>query len=297
MNSRQLQVFVAVAEVGNFTKAARSLNIVQPAVSNTIKKLEEELQMSLFMRKDKSVSLTTEGKVLLKNARIILGQFKKAELEMVELRQMERGEVRLGVTNTLGMYYFPKVIEAFKQRHPNLNFSVQVFGMRKIEQLIEEDQLDMGVVMLENMPNNMTGRHFLTDEIVACASVLHPLAQHETITYKKFIREPLLVFTGGAVQRELIEKTCKAENIDSNVIFETNLIPLIKNLVSAGHGVTSFLRPVIEGDPRFKGISFNPPIIFDFAIAWKKSCHLSMANQAFVDFLIDYEKQKKNTNQ
>ncbi len=90
-------VFMVVAKMGSFTKAARELNIVQPAVSNTIKKLEDELQLALFIRKDKSVSLTPEGEVLLKNARIIMRQFKKAELEMVELLEMERGEVRLGL--------------------------------------------------------------------------------------------------------------------------------------------------------------------------------------------------------
>ena len=293
MNSRQLKVFVEVAEAGNFTKAARALNIVQPAVSNTIKKLEEELKLPLFIRKDKSVSLTIEGKVLLKNARIILRQFKKAELEMIEMSELERGEVRLGVTNTLGMYYFSNVIEGFKQRYPNLHFSVQVFGLSKIQRLIEEDHLDMGVVALDNMPNDMTGYHFLTDEIVACVSTSHPLAGHETITVREFIQEPVLIFTGGAFQREMVETACKQEQIEPNIVFEANLIPLIKNLVSSGHGISSFLRPVINEDPRFKAIPFDPPVFLHFAIAWKKSSSLSMANRAFVDFLTAYEKNKQ----
>lgn len=294
MNSRQLKVFRTVAEMGNFTRAARELNIVQPAVSNAIKKLEEELELTLFVRKDKSVTLTTEGEVLLKNARIIMGQFKKAELEMIELREMERGEVRLGVTNTLGMYYLPKIIKPFKRKYPKLNFSVQVFGLRKMQQLIEEDQIDMGAVILDDMSKNMDGCHFFTDEIVACAATTHPFAQREVVSHREFVREPLIGFTRGTYQREIIETTCRQEKIVPNTIFETNLIPLIKDVVAEGYGVTSFLRPVVEDDPRFKIIPFDPPIEVKFAMAWKKGSELSLANRAFVDFLTAFGRDKQD---
>ena len=293
MNSRQLMVFKVVAEMGSFTKAARELSIVQPAVSNTIKKLEDELQLPLFIRKDKSVSLTPEGEVLLKNARIIMRSFKKAELEMVELLEMERGEVRLGVTNTLGMYYFPKIIEVFKNKYPKLHFSVQIFGLRKMQQMIEEDQLDMGVVILEDMSKGMEGCHFFTDEIVACASKTHPFSKREVVSHQEFVREPLIGFTKGTYQREIIESTCRQEKIDPDIVFETNLIPLIKNLVGEGHGVSSFLRPVIEDDSRIEIIPFDPPIYVQFAMAWKKGSHPSMANQAFIDFILEYEQKRR----
>jgi len=177
MNLRQLRVFLVVAEIGNFTKAARELNTVQPAVSNTIKKLEEELQLSLFVRKNKSVLLTTEGEVLLKNARTIMAQLRRAKLDMVELRGMQRGEVRLGVTNNLGMHYFPKIIQKFKEQYPELHFSVQVFGLRQMRQLIAEGQIDMGTIIYDAMPPNLDGIHFTTMEVVACASISHPFAK------------------------------------------------------------------------------------------------------------------------
>lgn len=292
MNSRQLKVFVAVAEMGNFTHAARQLNIVQPAVSNTIKGLEEELGVALFVRRDKTVSLTTEGEVLLKNARIILRQFERAELEMIELREMERGEVRLGVTNALGMYYFPDVIKAFKCQYPRLHFSVQSFGLRKMQQLIEEGQLDMGVVLLDDMSKRLECCHFFTDEIVACVAKTHPFAKREKISHQEFAQQPLIGFVKGTYQRELIEETCRQENIAPDFIFETNLITLIKDLVAQGEGVASFGKPVVESDIRIKMIPFDPPIFAKVAMAWKKGSTLSMANRAFVDFLIAYEHRR-----
>lgn len=287
MNSRQLKVFQVVAEMGNFTKAAKILHIVQPAVSNTIKKLEEELQLPLFIRKDKSVTLTTEGEVLLKNSRIILRQFEKAELEMVELRELERGEVRIGVTDTLGTYYLPKIIKAFKRKYPNLNFSIQVHGFRKMQQLIEEGLIDMGTVIMDDMSNNMEGCHFLTDEIVACVAKSHPFANYDDISHREFVLEPLVGFNRGTYKREITENKCRQEKVVPNFIFETNLISLIKDVVADGYGVTWYLRPVVEDDPRLKMIPFDPPLYIKFAIAWKKGSELSMANRAFVNFLIE----------
>lgn len=293
MNLRQLKVFWTVAEMGNFTRAANKLNIVQPAVSNTIKNLEEELEFSLFVRKDKSVTLTTEGVVLLRNAHIILGQFEKAKLEMIELHDMERGEVCLGATDSLGLYYLPKVIKVFKSRYPKLNFSVKVFGFQKIQRLIEENQIDMGTVIMDGMPKNMVGCHFLTTEFVACAAKSHPFAGRDVVSLREFVLEPLIGFNRGTYKREIIEKTCRQEKIVPNIVFETNLIPLVKDMVAEGYGVTWFSRLVIEDDPRLKIIPFDPPIRVKYAIAWKKGSELSLANRAFVDLLTASEQQKK----
>lgn len=285
MNLRQLKVFQAVAEEGNFTRAARQLNIVQPAVSNTIKNLEEELGFMLFSRKDKSVQLTTEGEVLLKNARLVLGQLKKAELEMVELLEMERGEVRMGVTDTLGMYYLPKIIKPFKKKYPRIKFSIKVFGFRKMLQLIEENQIDMGTVIMDDIPKNMNSCHFFTDEIVACSPKSHPLANREAVTLQEFARQQLIGFNLGTYKRETIETICRQEKIVPNITFETNLVPLIKDMVAEGYGVTWFLRPVVADDPRIKIIPFDPPSYVRYGLAWKKDSELSLANRAFVDFI------------
>ncbi len=87
-----------------------------------------------------------------------------------------------------------------------------------MQQLIEEDRLDMGAVILDDMSKSINGRHFFTNEIVACASITHPFAEHETVTHREFVREPLIGFTRGTYQREMIETTCRRENIDPNIV-------------------------------------------------------------------------------
>ena len=118
MNTRHLLYFSTLAQTGNFTQAAKQLHIAQPALSIAIKKLEHELDLQLFHRNDRRITLTGEGTVLLEHARRVLQQIEDARLAMEELKGLEKGEVCLGVPGMLGSYYFPERFMAFKQRYP-----------------------------------------------------------------------------------------------------------------------------------------------------------------------------------
>lgn len=114
MDSRHLKHFVAVAELGHFTKAAKELHIAQPALSISIKKFEQQLGVELFRREERSITLTDEGKVLFEHAKRVLQQIDDAKLAIDELRGLEKGEVRLGAPSMMGSYFFPQVLMAFK---------------------------------------------------------------------------------------------------------------------------------------------------------------------------------------
>jgi DNA-binding transcriptional LysR family regulator len=137
MDNRKLQYFVEVALAGSFTRAAEQLMVAQPAISKSIQKLEEELQLTLFDRSEKAVALTPEGRVLLKHARSILGSIAEARKEMEELRGLERGEIRIGLPSMFGSFYFPQIIKEFKKMHPSLHISVEEEGTLQIRKLIE----------------------------------------------------------------------------------------------------------------------------------------------------------------
>ena len=92
LESKSLRHFLAVADHGNFTQAAKSLHIAQPALSISIKKLEQTLELTLFRRGDKQVTLTEEGKVLYEHAKRIGQQFEDAQLAMNELKGLEKGK-------------------------------------------------------------------------------------------------------------------------------------------------------------------------------------------------------------
>ena len=286
MDVRQLRYFLEVARGGNFTRAAEGLRIAQPAISMAIKKLEEELDHVLFNRQGKKVSLTAEGEIFLRHARRILDDVKAAEMEMGELKGLTKGEVRLGIPPMISAYFFHDIIRDFKRQYPQLHLSVHGEGAGRIQKMIGQGELDMGVVAGGSFPETLEVRRFLREEIVACVPLEHRFAGRQSVTLAEFIAEALVFYKEGYYIREFFFDTLKGTGVAPNIVFETNLFSLVKSLVRNGTGVSMFLRMVVAADTDLAAVSFDPPLHLDLLIAWKKQIYLSRANRAFVDFLL-----------
>lgn len=287
MDLRQLRVFVEVTRQGSFTRAAERLHIAQPAVSISIRKLEEALELTLLNRQDKRVTLTAEGENLLRHAERILDNCAAAELEMAELRGLTRGEVRIGIPPMMSAYYFPLVIREFRDRYPELKLSVNGEGAASIQRMISKGEIDMGVIAGQKVPEGLESQRFLREEIVACVPADHPLAGRESISLAEFLQEPLILFKEGYYMRELMDELAKKNALKPKVVFETNLFSLVRSLIKQGLGISTFLRMVVSGDRELAAVSFDPPLHLDLLIAWKAERSLSRANRAFIDFLLE----------
>lgn len=287
MDLRQLRVFVEVARQGSFTRAAEQLHIAQPAVSISIRKLEEKLELTLLNRQEKRVTLTAEGETLLAHAKRILENCSEAEAEMAELRGLGCGEVRVGIPPMMSSYYFPLIIRDFRERYPNLKLSVNGEGAASIQSMISKGEIDMGVIAGHNIPEGLECQHFLREEIVACVPADHPLAKRNPVAFSDYLKEPLIVFKQGYYMRELMDELVVESNLKPNVVFETNLFSLMRSLVRERLGISTFLRMVVTGDPELAAVSFDPPLFLDLVIAWKANRYLSRANRAFIDFLLE----------
>ena len=286
MDLKPLKFFVTVAEQGSFTRAAEKLRLAQPAISIAIRKLEDEIGLPLFNRKDRAITLTAEGAIFLQHAKTILGQVKAAQRAMDEMKELSRGEVSIGLPTMLGSYYFPQLISEFIRQHPNLNFSVKEHGTRTLQRMIVDGELDLGIVVTENIPEALEFRPFLQQEMVVCVPPEHPFARRKIVTFADFAPEPLVLFKEGYFQREVIARVSRQAGLPPRIIFETNLLPLIKQMVRRGVGITTLLEMVIADDPELVAVKFEPSIRFELGIAWKKNSCLSQANRAFVDFLL-----------
>ena len=287
MDLRQIKAFSAVARERNFTRAAEKLHVAQPAVSIAIGRLEEELELTLFNRQGKQVTLTAEGEVFLRHAERILDDLRAVGTEMAELKGLSRGEVRIGIPPMMSSYYFPRVIRAFRDRYPHLQVSVLGEGAARIQRMIASGEIDMGVIAGGNLPEAVESRRFLREEIVACVPVGHPLAARDRIRLEELLAEPLILFKKGYYMRELTDELMRDHADRPEVVFETNLFSLVRSLVREGVGVSTLLRMVVVDEPRITAISFDPPLFLDLHIAWKADSYLSRANRAFVDFLLE----------
>lgn len=285
MDLRQLHFFLEVADAGGFTRAAEKLNIAQSALSIAIKKLEDELEVKLFVRRDRKVSLTAEGESLAVNAREIFRGVAKARQDIADLRGFIRGEVRVGLTPMLSSFFFPKIITAFKRRFPALQISVSGDSAGTIQRKIESGDIDMGIIN-GKAPEGLDSHHMLREEVVACVHRFHPLAGKKKCPIRDLLAEPLVQFKKGYYLRELVDEFAAREGIVPVAMAESNLFSLVRSLVKEELGLAFLLKMAVARDPDIATISCEPPLFLDLAIAWKKDAPLSPANRAFVNFLI-----------
>ncbi|BCS53204.1 LysR family transcriptional regulator [Geobacter sp. SVR] len=285
MDLRQLRFFLEVADSGSFTGAAEKLHIAQPALSIAIKKLEEDLDVVLFNRRDRKITLTAEGEVLARHAREIRQGVAKARQEIDDLRGLFKGEVRVGLTPMLSSFFFPGIISAFKRRYPALHLSVHGDSAWNIQRRIESGEIDMGVVA-GAVPEGLDSHHMVREEVVACVHRSHAWAGRKKMPLAELLGEPLIQFEEGYHLREMIDELAAREGLSPVTVAESNLFSLVRSLVREELGLAFFLKMVVARDAEVAAISCDPPLFLDLSIAWKKNTTLSRANRAFVDFLI-----------
>lgn len=287
---RALRVFLTVAEYGGFSAAARELHVAQSAVSQTVANLERRLELPLFHRHERRISLTPEGQTLRHHARELLEHAEAAHLAMRELHGLVKGEVRIGIPSMLGSYYFPPLLMGFKTRHPGIRLTVVEAGTRRLQHMIHAGELDLGVVIDDPASEALERRHFLREEMVVCVPVDHSLAHYEAVSAERFFEEPLVLFQDGYFHREFVDALAQRTGHHADVAFQSNLIPLTKAIVRQGFGITTFLRRVID-EPELCAVSFAPAAWLDLSLAWARGSYLSRAEQAFVEYVLEHSQQ------
>ena len=285
MNLKRLEYFCQLAVLGNFTRAASKIGIAQPALTIAIQKLEQEVGLKLINRAEKNALLTAEGEVLYKLATQLLSQAKQVELELEELKELERGTIRFGVSAMMGSYYFPQVLTAFKQKYPNIKIHLVDQGTAALEKMLLNGELDLALVRgdLENPQLRYT--ELIDEEIVAGMVSTHPLAAKKTLLLAQFCQQPLVLFHEGYFLREVVSHYSKKNHLTLDIRMETNLIELQKSLVRNEVGITTCLSRILQDEPKMTSVPFEPKIEFKLSLAWKKNHYLSKASKAFMTYL------------
>ena len=285
LDVKWLRQFAAIAEEGNITRAAQRLHLAQPAVSMTLKKLERQLSITLFDRRQGRLQLTTEGEHLYQHAIRILNALTLAEQDMAALQSLEHGEVAIGIPSMLGSFYFPPLLMAFKHQYPGLSIRVIEAGTQDVLAKLCHGELGLGIVLTAALPPELSSLPLLREEMVAVVNAEHPARSQPTMSMAAFLAEELALFRHGVFHREYLETMAKKHGIKLHIGFESNLIPLLKAVVRQGFAITTFLRMVIKHDTDLFAVPFAEPYFLDLCLAWPNNRPLSRAEQAFIEFM------------
>lgn len=263
MNTIQLECFIAVAEHLNFSRASEALRITQPAVSHQIQSLEEELNVKLFKRTSKSVSLTQEGIQFLPDAQLIL---KTALSAKERLGQREHFiPFELGCHNRMEINLLPPILKTLVSDFPLLRPVIQLVPFPSLLRLIENRQIHAAFgIKEEQKKSSLYFREFCSAPVACICSPEHPLAQYESLTKKQLsssiiacsprqIADPIFSIQNSVLTKLRPEQRYFAENMESAL-----------TLVKAQFGYTLYpdVAPAREPDLRYIPVTDIPKMPF-----------------------------------
>jgi DNA-binding transcriptional LysR family regulator len=206
MNPTLISTFLAVAETGSFTRAARETFVTQPAVSQQIRSLEEHLGVRLFVRSGQRIHLTPEGEEFRRRARAVIKAQQEAELAMSEMNALERGRMRVAATMFMA-YLLPPALMAFKRRHPMIQVEVSFHNSARVIRLVEEGSVDFGFAGgMTDLPSTLSATPIHVERLALVAPPDHPLIGREVIEPGDLADHMVAIRERGTYTRRRVEE-------------------------------------------------------------------------------------------
>ncbi|MCS6839102.1 MAG: LysR family transcriptional regulator [Bdellovibrionaceae bacterium] len=238
LNIQQLQSFVTVVAEGSMTEAANKLYLTQPAISQQIRNLEEELGVELLVRGSRIVKPTLHGELLYEQARRILQQVAQTEAAMKRLSSDLSGHLRVGTLNSLGVQMVSPVVGRLLKFNPKISLEVDFDSELNLIEKFKKDLLDVVIISELDLPNlgSVEKKMLLKEELVLVASGRDTEIPRQ-ISLKELNMRPLMWLTGEFLDFEGKLKNALVQNLGSYVIaFKTSNVGTLKRVIESGLG-------------------------------------------------------------
>lgn len=286
MDINQLEVLVAVAHERSFSRAAEVLGRTQPAISQAIRRLEEDTGEILFDRSSKDGTLTFAGKLLLDHAEQMLNLREHAVTALAEMRSLQHGKVTISANEHTVFYLLP-VIEEFRRRYPLIKIEVQRGVASRIPKQITAREVELGVISFEPHDETIRAVRVLDDELVLVVAPTHRLAQETSISITALSEETFVAHNAPSPYRQKVIEAFAKYKTDLNITIELPSLEAIKILVEKGAGVALIPRLTARAEiesGRLRSVAVTElKLERKLNIICRRSSALSHAAKAFLD--------------
>lgn len=287
MKRVQLEYFVRIVEEKSFTKAAEKLFISQPALSKSIRSLEKELDVTLFKRDPRELSLTNEGETVYRYALDVLDYWQVRTAELMASLGKVKGTLRFGLPPSVGSVFFSKVLYEYGLKYPQVDLQIFEGTSKKVETMVMGDQIDLGVVIEPYENPHMRLKTVYRSEVVLAVSQKHRLAKRDVVNFIELKEEPMLIVSKDYMFHDQILARCKEAGFAPNITFTTSQWDLLLEMTAEDQGITLIGRPLVEKlySDRIKCISLkNPEFPWTLGLISKKCKPLQETAKSFWDF-------------
>jgi LysR family transcriptional regulator, transcription activator of glutamate synthase operon len=291
MDLRQLRYLVALDDERNFTRAAAREHVAQPALSQQIRRLEDELGLALVERTTRRLSITDAGEALIGRARRILAEVDAAEEEMQALRGAWTGKVTVGTMHTMGPIDVSLPIALFHDRHPAVELSVREQSSEELAELLRVDELDLAFLSVTERveSHGLALRQLVSEELVVILPRDHPLAGRRELAMEDLANEEFVSYRSGSRLRELLFSAASQAGFTPHITLESNESQRIRRLVARGMGVAILPRSDCVGAGAEVAVArlTGRLLTRDITLAWRAGRRLAPASADFLELALE----------
>jgi len=245
MDFFQLETFLAVAQTGSFSGAAKIMHRTQPAISQLVRKLELEIGEPLFDRSSRDGLLTDAGMVLQEYATKMLNLRREAHASLEELRQVQRGTLVIAANEFTSLYLLP-VLEEFRRFSPMIKISIHRSLASSIAEQVLDHTVELGVLSFRPENPLLQSVVVFRDELVFVVPSAHPLAKAKSVSIRQLGAESFVAHNVVSPYRMKVLEAFKKHKTPLNMDVEMPTIEAIKRFVAAGNGVALVPRVSVE---------------------------------------------------
>lgn len=283
---RHLRYLRAVADHGNFTRAAQDLHISQPTLSQQIQQLERGVGAQLLDRSGRTVRLTDAGHAYLVHARRALRELAAGERAVHDVADLSRGHLRLAVTPTFTAYLVGPLITELHNRHPGITATVREMTQDGIETQLLADELDVGIAFDQPHLPAVTATPLFAETLVVVVGTATPT---EPLTGHAIAHQPLALLTPDFATRGHIDAYFAEHRITPRIAMETSSIQVLTEIVQHTSLATVLPDAITHQHPHLSPVALDPPFpTRTVTLLTREGAYQSAANRAFTDLTYEY---------
>jgi len=290
MEFYQLTYFLAAAQTQNFRKAAELCLVAQSALSRQIAALEDELEVALFTRTKKRVTLTTAGQEFALYVRNAMEQLQEGQLFLAELQAGQRGTIRIGCIESLATAFLPALFASFHQQYPQIRLKVRVNHTDELITSVEQGEVELGLILDPRLQSELLiVKELFRQPLHLLVSAQHPLAQRQvpSVTLEQITTEPLLLLDETSRMGQITKRIFTQRGLPIHPLIEIESVEGLKEMVRQGIGVTLTLPALIRPSQIGKDLVLLPITglteEFIFALVYRRVGSISRAAREFIN--------------
>jgi len=278
------RIFYVVAKNKHMTRASEELHISQPAISQSIKKLEEQLGGTLFLRSNKGMELTKEGEMFYDYIKGALELIKSAENEFTSFQTLDKGEIKIGCSTTLTKIILIEIIEKFHRDYPNIDIIITNELTSNLLIDLEKGKLDLVIFNEGIISKNVSSKKLTT---LRHGFIYNPkYFKDHTINLNDLQNYPLIFQKKNSNSRIELESFLKQKNISLKPKFETVSQDLVIELTNIGLGIGYTLIELTKKSENLKELNINKLLpLTNVFVATNKNLNLTSATKKFISYL------------